>query len=433
MDTCFIFELSHMPVLVDLPIEPEFKAAPEPQTRLIQNVTFFGDSAIPEGDPIYNSVFAASKLLAENGFTIVDGGGPGIMKAATDGAESVNGKTVAVYWQPKLASIFEGKNLANVTDESETFSNYMSRTLGLIEKGDAYVVCKGGTGTISEFGMVWALAKLYYGCHKPVILYGDFWDKLITSIQEQMYIDEKELGVLYNANTPEEVISLITEHEKKIAHCRYQNITGDEAAFILGARHNKTRESYNKNASAYHSTHAGQLAAQTELDEFISLVNPPARVLDIGTGPGYDAKYLSEKYSVTGIEISEKMAQIAKYEVPNINMVIGDVTLLELGESVYKGIWARNSLHHIKGEYLDETFAKIARALVDGGIFYTILREGQGESIELEDKGFDKVEYFYHFFDETELKARAEKAGLTTVKIEHSQRSHKWITGVFRK
>jgi predicted Rossmann-fold nucleotide-binding protein len=108
-------------------------------------------------------------LLAENGYTIVNGGGPGVMKAATDGAEAGKGKTIAIYWQPKLASFFEGRNLANVTDEYETATNYMTRTLGLIEKGDAYVVCKGGTGTISEFGMVWALAKLYYGCHKPVI------------------------------------------------------------------------------------------------------------------------------------------------------------------------------------------------------------------------------------------------------------------------
>jgi hypothetical protein len=72
------------------------------------------------------------------------------MKAATDGAESVGGETIAVYWEPKLASFFEGKNLANITDESEASSNYVMRTLGLISKGDAYVVCKGGTGTVGS-------------------------------------------------------------------------------------------------------------------------------------------------------------------------------------------------------------------------------------------------------------------------------------------
>src|SRR3989344_8438516 len=139
-----------MPININLPKnEPE--QIPVKTERAIQNVTFFGDSAIPENDVIYKSAYEAAKLLAQNGYTIVNGGGPGIMKAATDGAESVNGKTIAIYWQPKLASYFEGRNLANVTDEYETQTNYLIRTLELIAKGDAYVIFKGGTGTFSVF------------------------------------------------------------------------------------------------------------------------------------------------------------------------------------------------------------------------------------------------------------------------------------------
>ena len=71
--------------------------------RLLNNITFFGDSAIEEKSEIYKKVWSTARILAERGYTIVNGGGPGVMKAATDGAESVNGKTIAVYWQPKLA------------------------------------------------------------------------------------------------------------------------------------------------------------------------------------------------------------------------------------------------------------------------------------------------------------------------------------------
>jgi len=197
-----------MPISFKLP-----KSKPEDKIHskgndLIQRITFFGDSAILEDDPIYKSVWETARDLAENGYSIVNGGGPGIMKASTDGAESVNGNTVAIYWEPRLASVFEGKNLANVTDESATFSNYMMRTLGLIEQGDAYIVCKGGTGTISELGMVWALSKLYYGCHKPVILFGDFWDDLIIAFQKAMNLDDIELEVLYQATNSEEILNI---------------------------------------------------------------------------------------------------------------------------------------------------------------------------------------------------------------------------------
>ncbi|MFS8130427.1 MAG: hypothetical protein ACMG57_00460, partial [Candidatus Dojkabacteria bacterium] len=86
-----------MPVFVELKKKPESeKKAPKrvPDGKIIQNITFFGDAAIPEGDPVYESVKEGAKILAQDGYTIVDGGGPGIMKAATDGAESVDGTTI---------------------------------------------------------------------------------------------------------------------------------------------------------------------------------------------------------------------------------------------------------------------------------------------------------------------------------------------------
>lgn len=408
--------------------------------RIINNITFFGDSAIPEGDPIYNSVFETSKLLAQKGFTIVNGGGPGIMKAATDGAESVNGKTIAIYWQPKLASFFEGRNLANVTDESATSSNYMIRTLGLVENGDAYVVCKGGTGTISEFGMVWCLAKLYYGAHKPVILFGDFWDAIIEAFQKNMYIDEKELSVLYQATTPEQVINIINAHEAKIRFAVGQMTVGaaksDELGFILGADNDvvtKTFKAYNAIASDYHAHHAGKLVAQDNLDEFMTLVNAPAQVLDIGSGPGHDSGYLASKYSVTGIELAKRFYEIAKYENPDVNFVNADIMTYDIGTNKYKGIWARDSLHHIPEHEIDNVFAKIANALVDGGILYMLVREGHGEIIQEDKTEYATVERFYHLFSKAEIMTRAKKAGLEVVKIVHTQRSHKWLVAVLKK
>lgn len=430
-----------MPAQVLLPKRPsdliEDEANKNGDEKLIKRITFFGDSAIPEDDEIYKSVFNAAKFLAERGYTVVNGGGPGLMKAATDGAESVDGKTSAVFWEPKLASFFEGKNISNITDESSSYSNYMMRTLGLIEQGDAYVVCKGGTGTISELGMVWAISKLYYGAHKPVILYGDFWDELIIAFQKTMYIDEIELGVLYNARSPEEILSLLELHEIKLRDVQLKTAVGDEAGFVISPTVQKTSETYNQFAQSYHADRAGNLVAQEQLDEFISMVNPPAKVLDVGMGPGHDAGYLSQKYAVTGLEPSKKFCEIAKYECPNVNTICADIVSYDLEANAFKGIWSRDSLHHIKGEDLDNVFKKLSDALVQDGIIYIIVREGEGEIEEEEKKGYttndQPMKRFYHLFTAEELTERAEKAGLELVKVDHTKRSHKWLVGVFKK
>lgn len=427
-----------MPTEVKLPKRPAdlIQEQVSQSDRFINNITFFGDSAIPEGDPIYNSVFEASKLLAQNGYTIVNGGGPGIMKAATDGAKAVNGKTIAVYWEPRLSSVFEGKNLSNIVDESEAYSNYMIRTLGLIEKGQAYVVCKGGTGTISEFGMVWALAKLYYGAHKPVILYGEFWDDLIIGVQKSMYIDEVELSVLYNARSPQEVLDLIRLHEAKLKSIHLKVVKGDEAAFVISAKTKATTKAYEQFAKSYHAQNVGKLVAQEQLDEFITMVNPPARILDVGSGPGHDSSYLSKKYSVTGIEPSKSFYEIACYDCPEAEFINADIVNYDIGVSQYKGIWARDSLHHIHEGDLDKVFKKLSNALVEGGILYAIVREGEGEILEKEIKPYTDqggLERFYHLFTAEELTKRAESAGLKLVKLDHTQRSHKWLVGVFKK
>ena len=58
---------------------------------LIKNIAFFGDAAVPKTDPVYKDAFEIAKLLAKEGYTIVNGGGPGVMDASTQGAEEAGG------------------------------------------------------------------------------------------------------------------------------------------------------------------------------------------------------------------------------------------------------------------------------------------------------------------------------------------------------
>jgi len=179
------------------------------QRHLIRNVAFFGDANISKNDPVYKDAFETAKILAENGFTIVDGGGPGVMQAATSGAEEGGGTTLTVTFDPVNAPGYEGRYLKNIPDKEIVTTNYIDRMFKLMEHGDIFVIFKGGSGTISEFGTAWVLAKLYYGYHKPFILFGSFWAEMIDVFRKNMNIDKKELSVFEIVAKPEEVLSAI--------------------------------------------------------------------------------------------------------------------------------------------------------------------------------------------------------------------------------
>jgi len=185
--------------------------------KYIKNIAFFGDADISEADETYIAAFDVAETLAKEGYAIVDGGGPGVMEAATSGAEKANGETISVTFDPVNAPGYEGKYLGNVTDEEIVTTNYIERMFKLMEYGDIFLIFKGGSGTISEFGTAWVLAKLYYGHHKPIILYGDFWIPIIDAIRANMNIDAKEYSIFEICRSKEEVLKAIQKFEIQIA------------------------------------------------------------------------------------------------------------------------------------------------------------------------------------------------------------------------
>lgn len=179
----------------------------------VQKVTFLGYADAAEGDKLFKEVFDSAKVCAQAGYTIVNGAGPGVMKAATMGAQSVGGKTIGITFFPKDTMIFEGRDESNLVDELIVEQNYLARTLKLLEVGQIFIIFNGGTGTISEFAMAWGLARLYFGHHKPLILYGDFWQEIIFAFTKNMYIRAQERQVFKVVNSPQGVIDAIREFE----------------------------------------------------------------------------------------------------------------------------------------------------------------------------------------------------------------------------
>lgn len=181
----------------------------------IKNIAFFGYSEAKPETKLYKEAFNLAKLLAGEGYVIINGGGPGVMNASTQGALAGGGETLAVTFYPKNAPGFEGRYIKNTTDKEVKTGNYVERMFKLLEHGDIYIVFKGGTGTLSEFATAWCLARLYYGHHKPFLLYGKQWKKIISVLRENLFLRGNEEKIFKIVSTPCEVFEGIKEFKKE--------------------------------------------------------------------------------------------------------------------------------------------------------------------------------------------------------------------------
>jgi uncharacterized protein (TIGR00730 family) len=201
----------------------------------IKAVSIFGFANTQPGEKLYKDTVEVAMAVATAGATIVNGGGPGAMRAATEGAHAVGGRAVIATFYPKFMENFEGKDPKNKADKEIVMSNYLDRTLKLLELGNAYIVMNGGTGTFSEFGMAWGLAKLYLGHHKPLILYGAFWHEIVESLAKNMLIRPEAMRVYRIATTPDAVVKELIEYEKSIGDEVHGHMLDDdqmEGAFV---------------------------------------------------------------------------------------------------------------------------------------------------------------------------------------------------------
>lgn len=184
----------------------------------MNRVAFLGGAAWQEDSQIYQEAFTTAKILAENGYSIVNGGGPGVMKASTLGAKAVGGEVLAVTYHPNKKKMnYEGVDLTNPFDHEIITLDYFDRTKVMLQNSDLHIVFKGSTGTISEFGMTWASSRIHEGNHKPIILYGDCWEPIIEAIKNHLYMRPGEVELLKFCNKPEEVLAYAQEKLGKVA------------------------------------------------------------------------------------------------------------------------------------------------------------------------------------------------------------------------
>jgi uncharacterized protein (TIGR00725 family) len=175
-------------------------------------VAFFGDAEAKETDVHYYLAVKCAQEIAKLGLTVVNGGGPGVMYAATKGAKDVGGKAeiVVIDKSVNMGENYEGQNEPNIglADNIIAEFNYPDRLRRLVAEADAFLIFRGGTGTISELGVVWAEAKFNYGKHKPIIFVGEFWQRIMDDMAFALAMDSQERSVYTVCKSVEEVVEI---------------------------------------------------------------------------------------------------------------------------------------------------------------------------------------------------------------------------------
>jgi len=141
-------------------------------------VTVFGSSRPRAGDADYEQALELGRALAGRGFLVCSGGYGGVMEAVSRGAKEAGGRTLAI-----TAKVFRARINAWI-DEERSMDTWEERLFELIRRGDGYVACKGGTGTLVELAAVWEMLNKGFLTRKPFVVLGDFWMPILERVRE---------------------------------------------------------------------------------------------------------------------------------------------------------------------------------------------------------------------------------------------------------
>jgi len=181
----------------------------------MKTITVFGSSLPHEGSVAYAEAQRLGRLLAECGFTICNGGYGGLMEASARGAREAGGHTIGV-----TCELWASRANPWIVQEIRTHS-FLERLTTLLERGDAYIVQPGGTGTLAELALAWemmnksALAKTVGG-RKPLLVMSPYWQPVIECMQQEGQLNSRST---WRAPAME-IITLITNVDEAAEHLR---------------------------------------------------------------------------------------------------------------------------------------------------------------------------------------------------------------------
>jgi uncharacterized protein (TIGR00730 family) len=172
-------------------------------------VTIFGSARVSRSSLIYRTTEKLARLLAENQFNVISGGGPGVMEAANKGAAEGGGKSVGLHIH--LPREQKPNNYANIRLD---FNYFFIRKVMFVKYAVAYVILPGGFGTLDELFEALTLIQTKRIRSFPVILMDSrYWKGLVdwikTTLLKSKFISPQDLDIFHLVDKPEEAVSII--------------------------------------------------------------------------------------------------------------------------------------------------------------------------------------------------------------------------------
>lgn len=193
---------------------------------------------------------------------------------------------------------------------------------------------------------------------------------------------------------------------------------------------------YNDSAEEYAKSRVG--TEDTDgLERFKSMLQPHARVLDVGCAAGRDTRILKDMgFDVIGSDLAKNLLTIARRENPDIVFVLADIRELPFADNSFDAIWSSAVLHHVHKTEMPKVLGEFWRTLDKDGILYVHTKAGEGmmhtkeETVGGEEREFELV-------TADELDMMLHEVGFTKLSLEvkesKSRKGLLWVNGFYKK
>lgn len=190
-------------------IMAEFVEGFETLPEVYPAVTIFGSARSKPQSSNYKTTVTVARMLAENGYNVISGGGPGIMEAANRGAVEGGGKSVGLHIQ--LPNEQEPNKYANIRLK---YNYFFIRKVMFVKYAVAYIIMPGGFGTLDELFEALTLIQTSRIKYFPIILMdSNYWKGLLDWIKDTMIkektISESDFDIFNVVDTPEEAVGIV--------------------------------------------------------------------------------------------------------------------------------------------------------------------------------------------------------------------------------
>src|SRR5271169_4935100 len=193
-------------------IMSEFVSATQRLSEIEPAVSIFGSARTKPDHPYYKKAEGIARLLSDAGFSVISGGGPGIMEAANKGA--YYGKSPSVGLNIQLPHEQSNNPYQNI---SQTFQHFFARKVMFVKFASAYVVMPGGFGTLDELMEALTLVQTGKTRRIPIILVcSDYWKGMMDWFQKTLLtegmINPEDMDLIQLIDDPRTVVSSIFKH-----------------------------------------------------------------------------------------------------------------------------------------------------------------------------------------------------------------------------